>query len=95
MHGLMHKGYRPDGTYPSMVVYLDHEDVLCDLDPGAGCVGERRHEDPCPIVFYDPLADEVDPMRRGDEVTICPVHGRDVRVASVDELEWEGPRDAA
>lgn len=93
MHGLMHKGYRHDGTYPSLVVYLDHEDVLCDLDPGAGCVGDARWTQPCPIVSYDPLADEVDPTRRGDEVTICPVHGRDVRVASVDELNLPEPDD--
>lgn len=89
MHGLMHKGYGPDGTYPSRVVYLDHEDVLWHVESDR-CLGDTRLPgQPCPGVFYTSL----EPGNAGDEVTVCPVHGGDVRIASVDELDIPGLDD--
>lgn len=83
MHGLMRKDYGADGTYPTRVVYLDHGDVLWE-EEGDECVGDVRLPGrPCPVVFYTAL----EPGNAGDEVTVCPVHGRDVRVASIDELD--------
>lgn len=87
MRGDMTKGYGPDGSYPSRVVYLDRGDVLCEIDPAAGCVGDEGLPGrPCPGVFYETL----DQTRPGDEVSICPVHGVDVTVRSVEDLVGRG-----